>query len=156
MQNKTIKSIRTIKSFSFFQNIEYLANNPLGSLVCINSEKHVFKERSIYITNYICKLHLTSIKSYYEGISLVFSKEYKVPIVLSKNIILIHTHRMDDYDNIWINYAMVERISSENDKVVIQFKSGKVLMVDINIAYLLKQINKIERIVSYFEMIKCV
>lgn len=147
--NKLI-SIRTIKSFSFFQNLNYISNNKDGSIVLINKTKYQFKERASYVCNYISSLRLTSINSYNEGIKNIFTFKYNIPLVLSNTLILIPTNSYKLYENIWINYSEIkDYIINEFGHLNIIFKDQSTLETKMNLKYYNKQLEKILMIKDY-------
>lgn len=152
MINK-LNSIRTIKSFSFFKNTNYIQNNSTGSSICIKNENINFKERSLYITNYICSLKLTSIESYNSGIKNIFNFKYNIPIYLNKSLILIPSRSIKHYDNVWINYSEVLKVKlSKENFIIITFKDGTILETTMNLNYYNKQLNQIILIEDYLTL----
>lgn len=153
-KSTTIISIRTIKSFSFFQDIEYIMNNEYGSVVCLRKKQIQIKERSLYIINYICKLKLTSVKSYATGIELTLDYKYNIPILLSQQLYLCPLGNIQKYETIWINYKEISNIRLDNEKIILCFYSGNEILVEKNFSFWKQLENKVLKIEKYLEKIK--
>lgn len=124
-------NIRTLGSFSFFQTIDFIKNDSKGSIIFSQKQEILIKERAYYIINHICKLHLTTIKAYYEAAKSILNLHYKLAIYLNERLIIISTNDLKNYNNIFINYANVSEISTNNNLINFHFKSGTILKTNI-------------------------
>lgn len=159
MISKDIKDINTVnnfeniartkKSFSFYQNLEYVKNSLDGSIIYINNTMYNSKRRSKYIIELILKAHLTTIKGYYQGVSYYLNYKYNIPICLNKELILIQSGSIKEYDTFWINYAKVKIISNNT----IHFHSGNKLKYNNSDSYWVNQIKKVNKIISLIEQL---
>ena len=154
MISKDIKDINTVnnfeniartkKSFSFYQNIEYIKNNIEGSIIYINNIKYSSNKRTKYIIEFILKIHFTSIRSYYTSISYYLNYKYNIPICLGNRLILIQSGSIKNYETFWINYNQVKKIKANT----IYFWSGNKIDYFNKHSYWINQINKASKIVT--------
>lgn len=145
------QSIRTIKSFSFFQNTEYIINDSFGSKVFYNDKILFFKERALYVMDYLCRLKLTSLKSYNEGVRNISNYKYNIPIYLNEEQIFIAISNIKEFENIWINYAKISNIEAYEEETIINFKSGNQIKIAKNPVFFNKQFEKINKIKKYLQ-----
>lgn len=126
-------------------------NDANGTMLFSNNTKYHFKERSLYITNRIANIYLTSLKSYYYALSNVIDAKYNNPLYLNNKVILIATRAIKDYNNIWINFSQVKNFKIEDKLTTLYFYSGNELVISISKNYLGKQIKKIKEIEKYLK-----
>ncbi|HHW79470.1 MAG TPA: hypothetical protein GX742_01560 [Acholeplasmataceae bacterium] len=147
-------NIRTFGSFSFFQTIDYMINDSDGSLIFSKGHKYRFKERNYYIVNYIMKIHLTSLKAYYDALGMFLEIKYKPPIYLNDNLIIIATSHLKDYDNIFINYTNIKEIKDLGNIRKLIFKSGTTLETKLTLKYFIKIDMRLTVIKNHLKNIK--
>lgn len=145
--------IRTFGSFSFFKNIEYIKNTASGAVIFSNNKAYFIKERSYYIVNYLCIKHLTSLNGYNDAVKNIFNYYRNIPVVLNDNLILIYTNSLKDYHNIFINFSNINEINKVKDGLLITFKSGNNLTVEISLNYYRSQLKRINKIITYLNII---
>ena len=154
MNNNLRKSIKGLWPFCFYQNLEYYTNDSNGSILFSNNKPYLIKERSLYITNHLAKRYLTSVNSYFKALKEVISSKYNNPLYLDLKMILIASKGIKEYENIWINFALIKNYRISNDLTEIYFESGNKLVIKTSKTYLIKQISKIKEIENYLKKIR--
>ncbi|WP_129747474.1 competence protein ComK [Haploplasma axanthum] len=134
--------------------MEYIVNNEYGSLVYLRKKQIQIKERSLYVINHICKLKLTSLKSYSTGIKLTLDYKYNIPILLNHYLYLCPLGNMQNYETIWVNYKEISNIRLDNEKMILCFYSGNEISIEKNFSFWKQLENKILKIEKYLEKIK--
>lgn len=120
--------------------IEYIANDNKGCTVYqIESERH-HPFSALYIVKRICLEHLFTYDGYKKSIEFLFHKIHLVPIVLSKNLILLPTERARNYENIWINIKAIQKLTKSESGIIITLMSGKQVLVHRSMKQILNQI----------------
>ena len=147
-KNNNRTSIRTLGSFSFYQEINYIINDSLGSIIFTNNEKILIKERAFYVVNYICMNYLTSIETYNKALRNILGFKYKIPIYLSSNLIIIFTKNIKAYYNIFINYNNILSAVKVNEKIVLTFKNNETLNTEYSVKSFNNQVNRINILIK--------
>lgn len=138
----SLEKLRTERSFSFFQNIEYISNNKEGVIICINNESFQINNRAAYIIEHLCKLNFTSLLTYNKSVKYLSKYKYNLPLVLNKNLILVPSKAIKEYDCLWINYQQVIAFKDN----YIYFESGNMINFNNTNKYWNNQVKKISEI----------
>lgn len=147
-QPKTIKSTYDL---GIYQNLNYMVNSSLGSTLFLENEVINYRERILYVVDYMLKLNLSNLDAYINSIKIIFNYKYNIPVYINNKIILISIRNIKDYNNIWINYINIEKLVSINNKTNIIFKNGDSLEINRGINYLKVQEDKIINIKNYLK-----
>ncbi|WP_026391720.1 competence protein ComK [Haploplasma modicum] len=145
-QPKTIKSTYDLE---IYQNLNYMINSSLGSTLFLENEVISYRERILYVVDYMLKLNLSNLDAYLNSVKIIFNYKYNIPVYINDKIILISIRNIKDYNNIWINYINIEKSVSINNKTNIIFKNGEKLEINRSISYLKGQEDKIINIKNY-------
>lgn len=145
-QPKTIKSTYDLR---IYQNLNYMINSSLGSTLFLENEVINYRERILYVVDYMLKLNFSNLDAYLNSVKIIFNYKYNIPVYINDKIILISIRNIKDYNNIWINYINIEKLVSINNKTNIIFKNGEKLEINRSINYLKGQEDKIINIKNY-------
>jgi hypothetical protein len=145
-QPKTIKSTYDLE---IYQNLNYMINSSLGSTLFLENEVINYRERILYVVDYMLKLNLSNLDAYLNSVKIIFNYKYNIPVYINDKIILISIRNIKDYNNIWINYINIEKLVYSNNKTNIIFKNGEKLEINRSINYLKGQEDKIINIKNY-------
>lgn len=126
--------------------LEYIMNNHLGSTL-FYSDKITFSSKSnLSIIKSLCIDSCFTYEGYIKAVKKKLKFSYKIPIYINEFLCMIQTKSIRDYENIWINYAAITSLSSNDDVLFVEFISGRNLSVKISLYTIRKQIEQIEQI----------
>ena len=97
--------------------------------------------------NKLAVRHFFSIESYRNGVRKYLPLKNKIPIRYSNKLFLFYIKIKQD-ESYYINYYSILKICF-NEKVVIIFKNGEILELNIPVKVILKEIRKVEIISNY-------
>ncbi len=120
----------------------------------VNKFKVFFDYRNVRsIVNSSCKYYGSSLDGRISGSKEMLGISYKVPIIVSENFNLIFfpTSSPRSDDCVWINLcAILEYKSKSKNLVLVTFKNGKKVVLNISFGVLEKQILRASRLESIF------
>ena len=126
-------------------NILYLKEEEfIAKIVTNNSEREVYSLRSEI--NSIAKDCLLSISEYYKLVRKKLPLKNKIPIYFT-NKLLLFTFKSKNA-HYWVNYFNILKICYD-EEVVIIFKNGTMLKVNLNKRIIIKELCKINLILEY-------
>jgi hypothetical protein len=96
--------------------------------------------------NKLAKRHFLSLSEYRKLVRKQLDLKNKIPIYFSDKLFLFYLKiRNESY---WINYFNILKICSD-ENIVIIFKNGYILRLDIKRKNLIKEMEKIDKVLNY-------
>ena len=136
-------------------NDETLAIVPGGdlwdSVVVEDDYNYEVKMRPLDIVDYSCKYFGSSYEGRKMGSSEILKSSYKLPVVVedTKNLIFFPTASPIDTDCSWISLKNIKDYKKlTNTKTEIEFKNGKILIVDVSFNSFNNQVMRASRLES--------
>jgi len=124
--------------------IEYLVNNGYGCLIYKNGTVTQYNGTNLSYIKKICIEYLFTFEGYTQAVQKKLGKQYKIPLFIDGELMLIPLKRIRDYDNIWINIAAIANIFEQKNAIEIVFESQRKLQINISMKSLRKQIKHLE------------
>ena len=136
-------------------NDETLAIVPGGdlwdSVVVEDDCNYEVKMRPLDIVDYSCKYFGSSYEGRKMGASEILKSSYKLPVMVedTKNLIFFPTASPIDADCSWISLKNIKDYKKlTNTKTEIEFKNGKILIVDVSFNSFNNQVMRASRLES--------
>ena len=111
---------------------------------------YVEKSEEVYSLNSelnkLAKRHFLSLSEYRKLVRKQLELKNKIPIYFSDNLFLFYLKIGNE--SFWINYFNILKICSD-ENIVIIFKNGYILRLDIKRKNLIKELGKIDKVLNY-------
>jgi competence transcription factor ComK len=128
--------------------IEYIIQTPRGTKIYQTDGEIEVSHRSIYIIKQLCEKALFSYEGYIKAVQKSIHRKYKIPVVIDQFTKLIPTKCTKSYDNVWLNYAAIQNIRKDKERLEILFHSGKKIYINISFLTIKGQIDDLIRITN--------
>ena len=112
----------------------------------LDNKKEVYSLKSEI--NRLANKHLFSINDYRKFVKKQTTLKNKIPIYFSESLLLFYIK--DNDCSYWINYFNILKICYDNNIVII-FKNGDILKLEISKKMILKELTKIEIVLDYIQ-----
>ena len=96
--------------------------------------------------NKLAKRHFLSLSEYRKLVRKQIELKNKIPIYFSDKLFLFYLKIKDE--SFWINYFNILKICYD-ENIVIIFKNGYILRLDIKRKNLIKELEKIDKVLNY-------
>ena len=96
--------------------------------------------------NKLAKRHFLSLSEYRKLVRKQLDLKNKIPIYFSDKLFLFYLKIKDE--SFWINYFNILKICYD-ENIVIIFKNGYILKLDIKRKNLIKELEKIDKVLNY-------
>ena len=96
--------------------------------------------------NKLAKRHFLSLSEYRKLVKKQLDLKNKIPIYFSDKLFLFYLKI--ENESYWINYFNILKICSD-ENIVIIFKNGYILKLDIKRKNLIKEMEKIDKVLNY-------
>ena len=96
--------------------------------------------------NKLAKRHFLSLSEYRKLVRKQLDLKNKIPIYFSDKLFLFYLKIKDE--SFWINYFNILKICYD-ENIVIIFKNGYILRLDIKRKNLIKELEKIDKVLNY-------
>ena len=126
-------SILFLKEKDFVTTVFYIEKNE--EVYSLNSE-----------LNKLAKRHFLSLSEYRKLVRKQIELKNKIPIYFSDKLFLFYLKIKDE--SFWINYFNILKICYD-ENIVIIFKNGYILRLDIKRKNLIKELEKIDKVLNY-------
>jgi hypothetical protein len=126
-------SILFLKEKDFVTTVFYIEKNE--EVYSLNSE-----------LNKLAKRHFFSLNEYRKLVRKQIELKNKIPIFFSNDLFLFNLKSCDTC--YWINYFNILKICYD-ENIVIIFKNGYILRLDIKRKNLIKELEKIDKVLNY-------
>ena len=127
-------------------NILYLKEEEfIAKIVTETEEREIYSLRSEL--DYIAKNCLLSISEYYKLVRKKLQLKNKIPIYFSNKLLLFTLKSKNT--RYLINYFNILKICYEKDIIIIIFKNGTIINVNVNRRIITKELCKINQILEY-------
>ena len=111
---------------------------------------YVEKSEEVYSLNSelnkLAKRHFLSLSEYRKLVRKQLELKNKIPIYFSDKLFLFYLKIRNE--SFWINYFNILKICSD-ENIVIIFKNGYILRLDIKRKNLIKEMEKIDKVLNY-------
>ncbi len=120
--------------YTITQDTLYIRACSYSTLVKEVSEEYSFNGNVLScILNNSCVYYGSSFKGRVQGSSSLLGGKYKLPIIINEKNCLIFFPLYIKMEVIWINFNMINNLEKVDNLIVINFKNG--LKLDLNISY---------------------
>lgn len=139
--------------------MSYIITNSTLAIISKGKKTKVVEEKQSILLNEMianliernCYINGSTLEGRLKGSSYLLGSSYKPPIVIndSENIILIPTHSIRNKDCNWINLTTLLHYSpTDNNKVLIEFKNNKKIILNTSYNIFDKQVLRATRLES--------
>ncbi|NLK12173.1 MAG: hypothetical protein GX312_01085 [Candidatus Phytoplasma sp.] len=128
--------------------MKYIINTASGCTVFNQKEETYFITQLTFIKK-LCEKHLFTLEGYLKSVKKHLKISYKIPIVINESLILFSTQAFRDYENIWINYANIEKTIFFKNQTKIIFFDKTELTIKITEEQYANIVHKINEIRHY-------
>lgn len=139
--------------------MSYIITNSTLAIISKGKKTKVVEEKQSILINEMtanliernCYLNGSTLEGRLKGSSYLLGSSYKPPIIIndSENIILIPTHSIRNKDCNWINLTtMLYYSPTDNNKVLIEFKNNKKIVLNTSYNIFDKQVLRATRLES--------
>lgn len=118
--------------FLFTSEFEYMLMTANGTEIHQTKEVFTVSTGIMQTVKYLCLTHLFAYEGYKKAINFLFARKQRIPIYISETLALIPTERIRNYENIWVNPHQIKSITKVESKTLIEFNSGKRIIVAIS------------------------
>ena len=129
----SLNDILYLKEENFCANI--ITQFEVGKIYSVKSE-----------LNKIAKKHFISISEYKKLVRKELSLKNKIPLYISNQLLFFNIKSNDTI--YWINYFNILKICYQ-DNILVIFKTGDILELEINIKLIKKELNKVKEVLEY-------
>lgn len=113
--------------------IEYIENNLYGSMIYFQNGQKQFHNRAIYIIDQLCQKRLFTYEGYKKALRNTLNMKNNLPIYIDEDHIFIPSGDTKKYETIFFNIVSVVKCEFKDKKIMLFFKSGRILNIDLNI-----------------------
>ena len=129
----SLNDILYLKEENFCANI--ITQFEVGKIYSVKSE-----------LNKIAKKHFICISEYKKLVRKELSLKNKIPLYISNQLLFFNIKSNDTI--YWINYFNILKICYQ-DNILVIFKTGDILELEINIKLIKKELNKVKEVLEY-------
>jgi hypothetical protein len=126
--------------------IEYMANDPLGTIIYQIDKITHYSHSLIYTINLMCEKQLFTYDGYRKAVSHQLNIKHLIPLYLDEDTQLLPTKRIRDYHNIYINYQAIASYSICHEMLEIIFISGRKIYIKMSLYSFKLHIQKLKKI----------
>ncbi|MBN3491155.1 competence protein ComK [Acholeplasma equirhinis] len=119
--------------------IYYIKNDSLGGISY--PEGRVLGRSAYGAIKNLCMKHLFSLEGYLKAVKETLNLGYKIPIIVSEEIVFFHTGSLKSYESIFINFFAIESIESKGENLWIHFSKDETLEIPMK----MEEYKRIER-----------
>lgn len=124
------------------------------SKVILRNETILAGKGSFLIVKQFCFRQLFSYESYIKAIRKYLHLKSRIPVYISRKLLLIPIKSPKRVDNVWINFFSIQSVTGILNKTYVLFDNLLELELDINIKSFNKSIDACLKIISYLEKAK--
>ena len=129
--------------------IKYITNTVYGCNIYHTTHQTSLNINNLSLVKKMCLEELFSYEGYLKGVKAKFGSVRLIPVYINKNILLIPTKRVRDYENIWLNYSQILLIESSDNKTKVTFKDYTNITINIKYHNFIKRIKLAKKIINY-------